>query len=248
VEEVKNVFRSAAAALQQNVAINKALVTRGIAPPWCMSRSKCQEYWESSANSDVNNPMSYAAKDTSIVNLMASFWHPEVHAGLSVLELGCNCGVNLNALSHLGYDRLAGVEINEAAVDLIPKAFPDLSTMVWTGSFEDVLPSLADGSSDVVFSMASLMHVHPSSHFVFHEIARVARKYIATVDDEDESCGYVFPRDYQRVFERLGFDQVRERKVPHINAYSNYWKYTMRLFRKAGVSEEYKADFWMYDY
>ncbi len=161
------------------------------------------------------------------MDFLAKFWSPEVSQKDAILELGCNCGANLNALEAMGYSNLSGIEINPHAIAEMRRTFPVLNADVIEGDLESVLPTLPDKSFGCAFSMAVLMHIHPSSHSIFKEIARVARK-IVTIEAEDSSCGYVFPRNYRHVFERLGLEQVREARVTGIKGYEEY---TARLFR-----------------
>ena len=143
------------------------------------------------------------------------FWKSYVNCELSLLELGCNSGSNLETLRLLGYKRLAGLEINSTAVELMSRVFPDLykDVTLKIGSLEDTLPLLPMDSCDVVFTMAVLMHVHPNSNGIFSEIIRVARKYVVTVEPEFANCGYVFSRNYRRLFQRLGCTQLSSMKI-----------------------------------
>jgi cyclopropane fatty-acyl-phospholipid synthase-like methyltransferase len=61
----------------------------------------------------------------------------------------------------------------------------------------------------VIFTMAVLLHIHPSSAALFREIVRVARTHMCTIEAESAPAGYVFPGNYRRVFGRLGCSEVR---------------------------------------
>ena len=222
-------------------AIHQRLFEHGIAPPWVLSAERCQEYWRSRGDSDdPNAPKTYASKPVEIVGFLNEFWQPEVTAADSVLEVGCNAGTNLQALAHLGFSKLAGVEINPAAINEMRGTYPELarSADIHTGRLEDVLPAMQPASHDVVFSMAVLIHLHPSSRAVFSEMVRIARKYVCVIEAERVTNAYVFARNYRRVFERLGAEQIREytisraalgKPAPH-----TYIGYTARLFGVPG--------------
>ena len=101
------------------------------------------------------------------------------------------------------------------------------------GTLEDVLPGLPTGSVDVVFSLAVLIHVHPTSREIFRQMARIARRYVCVIEAESTTVAHVFARNYRRVFEREGCAQLRaailtERAHPAVGP--NYWGYTARLF------------------
>jgi SAM-dependent methyltransferase len=221
-------------------SLNQRIFERGITPPWVWSRDACQEYWRSQENRPdaPNRPSSYAEKPTEIVDFLANFWSPEVGQADSILELGCNAGANLDRLRTLGYSQLAGIEINPAAIEEMRRSFPALAELatVSRGTFEEMLPALETSSVDVVFTMAVLLHVHPSSHAIFREMARVSRKYICVVEAESTTISYIFARNYRRVFEPLGWPQLKSVMItqpafPHIGA--DYRGYTARLFRSS---------------
>ena len=217
--------------------LNQALVEHEITPPWVWSRGDCERYWRASGDGAVGNrPEDYAAKDRAIVGFLSDFWQPEVGLGDSVLEVGCNAGANLEGLRERGYESLAGVEINASAIDELRRSFPELAAGadLRVGAADDVLGGFADDSVDVVYSMAVLLHVHPSSHAVLAEMARVARRYVCVIEAETATAAYVFPRNYRRVFERLGCAEVRSTTLArssHPEVGVEYFGYTARLLR-----------------
>ncbi len=219
--------------------LHQRLFERGTAPPWVFSAERCQEYWESQGqkSGDLNAPSSYAAKSRDIVRFMHEFWSPEIAPRDSVLELGCNSGANLEGLRAVGFSDLAGVEINPAAVQEMRVVFPELAGIadVRLGSLESVLPVIPSFSRDVVFSMAVLIHVHPSSNAVLEQMVRIARRYVCVIEAEWVTCSYIFARNYRRMFERLGAEHVRSHEISRRSLaggqIDEYVGYTARLFR-----------------
>ena len=191
---------------------NQYLLEKGYSPAWIWSEDDCRKFWSTEVNQydNSNEPQQYSSKSTKLIEFMDKFWKPHVESEHKVLELGCNAGANLETLRLLGYTKLAGVEINSEAVKLMRSVFPDLyrNINVEIGSLENKLPLLPTDSSDVIFTMAVLMHVHPKSNSIFSQMVRVARKYIVTVEPEFANYGYVFSRNYRRVFQRLGCAQL----------------------------------------
>lgn len=216
--------------------LDQALVEGGRTAPWVMSADEVREYWASrDTSADANNPLYFAHKDVRIVDFMAHFWSPEVGRGDRVFELGPNAGSNLNRLRELGYSRLYGADINPHALEELERSFPELagSVTLWTGAFEDVLPTIEDDAFDVVFTTAVLMHVHPSSHRIFREIVRIAGRHVCVIEPEETSNTYVFPRNYGRVFRRLGCRELRSVPIGPETApdvHRDYDGYTARLF------------------
>jgi SAM-dependent methyltransferase len=217
-----------------SVPLHRRLFERGVTPPWVLSAERCRTFWATRPSDGADNsPNEYAGKLASIVDTLDRFWRPEIDGRSSVFEVGTNAGANLHRLQELGYTDLAGLEISAEAVAFMGRAFPDLNTgRVRVGPAEAVLPDLPERSVDVLFSMAVLMHVHPSSSRVFDEMARVGR-YVCTVEAEEAFATYVFPRNYRRVFEARGLRQLRSVRLtreanPEVG--HEYFGYTLRLF------------------
>jgi SAM-dependent methyltransferase len=219
------------------VRANQALFERGLTPPWVWDAERCRRFWagQDEESGSVNAPSTYAGKSQAIVEMLHDFWRPEVEPGMSVLEVGCNAGANLAGLARHGYETLSGVEINPHAIAQMRRSFPALQATVSEGALEEVLPRIATGSVDVVFSMAVLIHVHPSSKAIFEHMARIAARYVCVIEAENTTIPYIFARNYRRVFERAGCAQLRsallsERAYPAVGA--DYWGYTARLFTR----------------
>ncbi|MFL2517234.1 MAG: class I SAM-dependent methyltransferase [Candidatus Azotimanducaceae bacterium] len=121
----------------------------------------------------------------------------------SILELGPNAGRNLGFLYEQGYHNLHGIEINQEAVNLMSKKYPEVANNVQVDSIERAIAGLQDNEFDLVFSMAVLEHVSTESDFIFSEIARTAKRYIISIEDEVTSWSERhFPRNYKEVFEK----------------------------------------------
>jgi SAM-dependent methyltransferase len=129
-----------------------------------------------------------------------------------ILEIGCNVGRNLNCLFKNGYYNLTGIEINEKAVQLLKQAYPEMAaeSQVIVAPVEEVIRQFGDGEFDLVFTLATLMHIHPSSEWIFREIVRITKMYVVTIENESDGSWRAFPRNYKTVFERLGMRQVEE--------------------------------------
>lgn len=107
------------------------------------------------------------------------------------------------------------------------------------GAAEDALRALPDNCVDVVFTMAVLLHIHPSSAALFRDLVRVARKYVCTIEAESALAAYVFPRNYQRVLGRLGCTEVKSIRLAHSanpEVGYGYFGYTARLMRVGTLS------------
>ena len=220
-----------------SLATSRALVERGRTPPWTWSSAECHEFWAETDHTGTGNaPAAYAGKSTTIVDALDAFWSPDVGPANSVLELGCNAGGNLDGLRAKGFGNLAGVEISSEALEELARRFPELerAATLHHGPAEEVMPRLPDASVDVVFTMAVLLHIHPSSHHVLEHMVRIARRHVCVIEAEHVLCAYIFPRNYKQVFERLGCVQIREQTITrrtHPEVEDGYFGYTARLFR-----------------
>jgi SAM-dependent methyltransferase len=219
--------------------LNQALFERGMTPPWVWSQERCQRYWETrTSDASDNRPADYVAKNPAIVDLMYEFWRTDVARDAAILELGCNAGANLERLRQIGYTDLAGLEINENAVEALREAFPALAdeASVTVGALEQVLPGMEANSVDTIYTMAVLLHIHPASDQIFDHMSRVARSHICVVEAEKTTLAYIFARDYRRVFARRGWREVKSLEItaerfPEVGP--DYAGYVARLFARS---------------
>ncbi len=94
---------------------------------------------------------------------------------LSVLEVGCNCGVQMQQLARLGFANLTGVDVCGAALAKARSALP-------SARFEEAsalaLP-FKDKAFDLVFTSGVLIHMPPGNlNQAMDELHRVSRRYI----------------------------------------------------------------------
>ncbi|WP_188205526.1 class I SAM-dependent methyltransferase [Alkalibacillus aidingensis] len=167
------------------------------------------EYWKKPG--DNNRPERYLRKLTRS-EFLYNYIQKYVDQNARLLEPGCNIGRNLNFLFERGYQKVAGIEINEEAVQLLNKHFPDLGREadIYEGTIEEVITNFKDDHFDLTFSMAVLEHIHPDSDWVFKEISRVTHSYLIIIEDETWDSSRHFPRNYQEIFEKHGFNQIEE--------------------------------------
>ncbi|MFB6132418.1 MAG: class I SAM-dependent methyltransferase [Halanaeroarchaeum sp.] len=143
----------------------------------------------------------------------------------SILELGCSSGRHLSYLHGRGYENLAGIEINEDALDVMETEYPTLASRgtFFADSIESVVESLPSDRYDVVFSVQTLQHVHPDAEWVFDAIQRIADRLVVTVEIEgiegDEPVVErvdglpLTRRNWRSIFDDDGFAQVEREGV-----------------------------------
>jgi SAM-dependent methyltransferase len=208
------------------------LTEHNISAPLAYSRKKCLKEWSEKTNESVdvgNRPIDYAEKETGVINYLSALVSKYAAPDDKILEIGCNAGSNLNGLYQKGYRNLNGVKINNNALEQMKVSFPNLyqNTELFYGDAAQVIRKFKPKSIDLIFTMAVLIHIHPSvSNALFDEMVRVSKGYIITIEHETNQCNYVFPRNYRRVFESRGCRHLFE-DVLHIKDYEGY---TVRVF------------------
>jgi len=97
----------------------------------------------------------------------------------SVLELGCNVGMNLKAIDLLNKDVLkSGVDINEAAISELKIAKPNF--ILNTGS---IIETLQVEQADLCFTKGVLIHINPDYlQSVYENLYNKAKKYICVIE------------------------------------------------------------------
>ena len=163
-----------------------------------------------------------------------------------ILEVGCGVGHNLAYLHDLGYHHLEGIEISKPVVDVLRETYPQLADAhIRVGSAEAVLPTIADDSYDLVFTVAFLEHLHPDSANVFDEMLRVGA-LVVTVEPSGRSSHRQYPHDIKAAFESRGAHLVRERPMSSFASLRQdrpIQSYTARRFMRMD-RPEVLHDFW----
>lgn len=132
----------------------------------------------------------------------------------SIVDLGCNCGSDLDILRKAGYTNLSGVDAGREAIRLFETEFPETFAMadVKHDLFQRYLLRTPNGAFDYVYSNgATIELVHPSFPVV-DEICRIARKGVL-LELSERAQGY--PRDYVGQFARNGFTLDYLERDPH---------------------------------
>jgi len=140
----------------------------------------------------------------------------------SILEIGCNCGRNLDELRREETYELYGVELNPSAIELMEQLYEDtfMQANITIADVNDVeLPEV-----DLTFTMAVLEHIKDLSF-----LKRLKTKYFITMEDErGKRRWWYFKRNYKEVFEKLGYRQIEEQNLEGIID----GNFTYRLFVK----------------
>ena len=179
-----------------------------------LTRDELHDYW-SRPNDGVNIPENFMREDYQqrtqfLLRIVEEIAEPNA----KILEIGCNVGRNLNGLFEVGFIALTGIEISEYAAKMLKEIYPKMAShaTIFNQPVERIIRKLGDDIFDVVFTMAVLEHIPYDSEFIFKEIVRITSKYLITIEDEKCISKRHFPRNYTRVFEPLGMQEIQ-----HIN-------------------------------
>ena len=189
-----------------------------------------QEYWQKPDT--VNDPRTYLApiaRNKFLVGLLKEY----VPRSGSLLELGCNVGRNLNAAYMAGYENLEGIEINPEAVEILKKTFPEMASTanIRVGHIENCIRSVE--RKDCIFTMAVLVHIHPSSDWIFAEMVNRAKTLII-IEQENGASWRHFARDYRKIFTKLGMQQRAQidcSTIPALVEEGGLMSYVARIFQ-----------------
>lgn len=94
---------------------------------------------------------------------------------ISILEVGCNTGMQLINLQAMGFANLNGIELQPYAVEKSKEITKGINII--QGSAFDI--PFDDDSFDLVFTSGVLIHINPNNlSGVFKEMYRVSKRYI----------------------------------------------------------------------
>ena len=82
--------------------------------------------------------------------------------------------------------------------------------------------------------MAVPEYIHKDSEWVFAEMARITKNLLVTIEDERGSSWRHFPRNYRKVFERLGMKQTEDLNCHGVDGLSA--AFYARVFEKEHIS------------
>lgn len=161
------------------------------------SPSWIEEYWRTK-----NHP-----HRKQIINILR-----KLQPWTSLLEIGCNCGVNLaNIKKKFGEVDLAGIDTNKDAIEFAKKKLPDINFTC--GDIEN----LEIGDYEIVLVDATFMYVSPTDILSVMEKVRKAKKAIILCEWYDKDRlgilkGGHYARNYSLLLKEFGW-KVREKKI-----------------------------------
>jgi trans-aconitate methyltransferase len=181
------------------------------------------EYWK---NRPINDP--YRDWKTESPSWIEEYWktknHPhrkqiinilrKLQPWTSLLEIGCNCGVNLaNIRKKFGNVSLCGIDANKEAIEFGRKKLPDV--VFW----EDTVENMIVKDCDILLADAVLMYVSDKDIYNVMNVITTfgAKKAIILCEWYDDSKlgvlkGGHWARNYPALLKEFGW-KVREKKI-----------------------------------
>lgn len=143
---------------------------------------------------------------------------------IKILEVGCNIGMQLNALQRMGFTNLHGIELQAYAVEKAKEVTKGINIIQGSG-FE--IPFEA-GSFDLVYTHGVLIHINPNDlSKIMGEMNRVSSKYIWGFEYFNEETkqipyrghdGFMWKSDYCSLFQKVNsaLKVVKKNMYPYI--------------------------------
>lgn len=180
----------------------------------------CLKYWQSPQ--DHNKTENYIRQHTEqrtryLLSLLAKYKIPK---NKKILEIGCNCGRNLNGLFVDEYKSLVGVEISNEAVRKQKEFFPDLKARIINKPIEECILKFKENEFYVTYTMAVLQHVHVDSNWILKEMAKITSQYIILIE--------LNLRDYKKIFEKNGYKLIEKRSCYLIKGLEKYFAWILK--------------------
>lgn len=138
----------------------------------------------------------------------------------SILEVGCNRGVNLVVLRHINPNwKLVGIEPNSGARDLALAS----GVLAVNGSAETI--PFTDGNFDLVFTAGVLIHVPPAElDAALAELYRVTARYLVAIEYHADVETEIPYRNQTGLLWKRNYTQEYLRRFPDLHLeHSGYW-------------------------
>lgn len=141
-----------------------------------------KEYWRNMGSSGPHGYKTYVDRGEAFHNfLFKHLLSLDVNKdNFKILEVGCNCGGNLNFLHKKGFKNLSGFDISVKSIEFGKNKFKNIN--LDCSDAIDYLSNLKKDSYDLVFSVGCLINIkiHNKEEClqVIDHMKRVSREYV----------------------------------------------------------------------
>ena len=131
------------------------------------------EYIERNKTIETVNELYKEQTGITVEKIFESFFE-KIDRDCTIIELGCNVGLNLSVLNKIGFKNLTGLEINKSAFSIAKKNNPNISFI--NSSIEDFEVTK---TFDLVYTAGVLIHINPDTlPLIIKKIDKLSKKYI----------------------------------------------------------------------
>ena len=128
-----------------------------------------------------------------------------------VLDICCNIGRILNALSNQEYNNLYGFDLSIEAIEKSKKTFTKLhSVNLVCSPAEEYLKNIEDNFFDFSYSLGASLELIPPHFDVIKHISRITDKYFICLINEN---GHAYPRFWRYEFKKNYFSIIESKHV-----------------------------------
>ena len=193
---------------------NKSLLLRLISRIfWFLPNSSQFRYWNNAEKYNHGYKKFIEMDDLSEKILETVIKHSNVND--KILDICCNVGRVLNALSLKGYKNLYGFDINSVAVERSKNEFKfDENVEISTDYAESYLSKQDNNKFDVTFSLGASLELIPSHFNLIYHLSRITKKYHICLINED---GHAYPRfwkyEFKKYFSSCNYENLANKRT-----------------------------------
>jgi len=136
----------------------------------------------------------------------------EINSESTIIELGCNVGLNLSVLNKMGFKNLTGLEINETAFSIAKKNNPDINfihSSIENFEFTETY--------DLVYTAGVLIHINPDTlPLIITKMGQLSKKYIFGFEYFSENLVEIKYRNNENTCWKQNFPLLFKKLFPSI--------------------------------
>ncbi len=180
--------------------------------------SQQREFWMSNFGTDyinrnktieVVNELYKKQTGITVENIFNKFFD-EINRESTIIELGCNVGLNLSVLNKMGFKNLTGLEINETAFSIAKKNNPDINFI--HSSIENFKFT---ETYDLVYTGGVLIHINPDTlPLIITKMGQLSKKYIFGFEYFSENLVEIKYRNNENTCWKQNFPELIKKLNP----------------------------------
>tara|TARA_Y100000590_G_scaffold428402_1_gene539654 strand:- start:1163 stop:1894 length:732 start_codon:yes stop_codon:yes gene_type:complete len=172
---------------------------------WFLPNLESSKYWSNRQADDGHGYKKYLEIDSNS-RILINEIKIRANKNDKILDLCCNIGRHLNALTEMGYSNLFGVDINNLAIEKMKTTFKNINTKnIFHENAESYLLKTGSNFFDVVYTYGATVELIPPTFPLVNEICRVSKKFVIFLIEED---GHAYPRFWRYEFKRNNMNLI----------------------------------------